>query len=121
MAGSWFLDMEGDDMARRAQHTEGVRLTVFAPRARLLTEEEIRALPADKREAASAAGTEGVWLEVLCSREECLSDKRGIAVPVQGVTEQERASLSGKQEKGFWLNLFCPEDSCVLDQSSDVP
>jgi hypothetical protein len=108
-------------MARRAQHIEGVRLTVFAPRARLLTEEEIRALPADKREAVSAAGTDGVWLEVLCSREECLSDKQGIAVPVQGVTENERASLAGRQEKGFWLNLFCPEDSCVLRQSSDVP
>jgi len=108
-------------MARRAQHTEGVRLKVFAPGARLLTAEEIRALPADKREAAPGAGTEGVWLEVLCSREDCLSDKQGIAVPVQGVTEKERASLSGKQEKGFWLNLFCPEDSCVLEQSSDVP
>jgi hypothetical protein len=87
----------------------------------LLTEEEIRALPADKRQAAAAAGTGGVWLEVLCSREECLNDKRGIAVPVRGVTERERASLSGKEEKGFWLNLFCPEDSCVLQQSSDVP
>ena len=108
-------------MARRAQHTEGVRLTVFAPGARLLTEDEIRALPADKRQAAAAAGTGGVWLEVLCSREECLNDKRGIAVPVRGVTERERASLSGKEEKGFWLNLFCPEDSCVLQQSSDVP
>jgi hypothetical protein len=87
----------------------------------LLTKEEVRALPAAKREAATAAGTDGVWLEVLCSREECLSDKQGIAVPVQGVTEKERASLSGKQEKGFWLNLFCPEDACVLQQSSDVP
>jgi len=108
-------------MARRARHTEGVRLTVFAPRARLLTAEEVRALPADKREAAASGGTEGVWLEVLCSREECLSGKQGIAVPVQGVTDKERASLSGKQERGFWLTLFCPEDSCVLDQSSDVP
>jgi hypothetical protein len=87
----------------------------------LLTKEEVRALPAAKREAATAAGTDGVWLEVLCSREECLSDRQGIAVPVQGVTEKERASLSGKQEKGFWLNLFCPEDTCVLQQSSDVP
>jgi len=108
-------------MAGTAQHTEGIRLTVFAPGARSLTDEEIRALPADKREAAAATGTEGVWLEVPCSREECLSDKQGIAIPVQGVTEKERASLSGKQEKGFWLNLFCPEDSCVLQQSTDVP
>jgi hypothetical protein len=121
MARSRFLDMEGDDMARGAQHTEKVRLRVFAPGARLLTEEEIRALPTDKREAAAAVDTAGVWLEVPCSRDECLSDRRGIAVPVQGVTEKERASLSGKQEKGFWLNLFCPEDSCVLQQSSDVP
>jgi hypothetical protein len=113
--------MEGEDMAHRAQHAEGVRLTVFAPGARLLTAEEIRALPADKREAATAVDTAGVWLEVPCSRDECLSDERGIAIPVRGVTEKERASLSGKQEKGFWLNLFCPEDSCVLQQSSDVP
>jgi hypothetical protein len=108
-------------MARSAQHTEGVRLTVFAPGARLLTDEEIRALSADKREAAAATGTDGVWLEVPCSREECLGEKQGIAIPVQGVTEKERASLSGKQKKGFWLNLFCPEDSCVLQQSTNVP
>jgi hypothetical protein len=108
-------------MAGRAQDTEGARLAVFAPGARLLTEEEIRALPTDKREAAAATGADGVWLEVLCAPEECRSEKQGIAVPVQGVTEKERASLSGKQERGFWLNLFCPEDSCVLRQSSDVP
>ena len=108
-------------MAGTAQHTEGIRLTVFAPGARLLTEEEVRALPAEKLQAATEIGKEGVWLEVPCAPEECLSEKQGIAVPVQGVTEKERAGLSGKQEKGFWLNLFCPEDSCVLEQSSDVP
>jgi hypothetical protein len=108
-------------MARTAHHTEGIRLTVFASGARLLTEEEIRVLPAEKLQAATEIGKEGVWLEVLCAPEECLSDKQGIAIPVQGVTEKERASLSGKQEKGFWLNLFCPEDSCVLQQSTDVP
>jgi len=108
-------------MAGTAQHTEGIRLTVFAPGARSLTDEEIRALPADKREAAAATGRDGVWLEVPCSREECLSEKQGIAIPVQGVTEKERASLTGKAKKGLWLNLFCPEDSCVLQQSTDVP
>jgi len=108
-------------MARKAQHTEAVRLTVFAPKARLLTADEIQALPADKREAAAAAGPEGVWLEVPCSREECLSDKQGIAVPVRGVTEKERASLAGKEKRGFWLNVFCPEDSCLLPQSGDLP
>ena len=108
-------------MGGTAQHTEGIRLTVFAPGARSLTDEEIRALPADKREAAAATGRDGVWLEVPCSREECLSEKQGIAIPVQGVTEKERASLTGKAKKGLWLNLFCPEDSCVLQQSTDVP
>ena len=108
-------------MARTGQHTEGVRLTVFAPGARLLTEEEVRTLPAEKLQAATEIGKEGVWLEVLCAPKECLSGTQGIAVPVQGVTEEERASLSGVQKKGFWLDLFCPEDSCVLQESSDVP
>jgi hypothetical protein len=98
----------GDDMARTGRHTEGVRLAVFAPGARLLTEEEVRALPAEKPQAATEIGKEGVWLEVPCAPEECLSEKEGIAVPIQGVTEKERASLSGKQEKGFWLNLILP-------------
>jgi hypothetical protein len=108
-------------MRRTAQHTEEVRLTVFAPGARLLREEEILALPRDKREAAAATGADGVWLEIPCAPGECRSEKQGIAVSVQGVTEKERASLSGKQEKGLWLNLFCPEDACVLQQSSEVP
>ena len=107
--------------ATTTQHKDGIRLKVFAPGARLLTEDEIRALPADKREAAATTGAEGIWLEMLCSREECLGEKQAVAIPVQGVTDQERASLAGKEPKGFWLNLFCPEDSCVLQQSSDVP
>jgi hypothetical protein len=89
------------------------RLKVFLPNARLLTEEEIAGLPAEKRGAVKVAGGDGLWIEVDCPEGSCSIDGSKITIPAGGVTPGE--------SKGIWLNLFCPEDQCELEQSTDLP
>ncbi len=90
-----------------------ISLKVFAPNVRPLTEQEIDALPEEKRKMAGAAEAAGIWLEVRCPAGACISDEGKIVIEAKGVPS--------KKEKGFWLNLFCPEDRCVIDQGTELP
>jgi hypothetical protein len=92
---------------------QGVPLKVFAPNVRPLTEQEIHALPEEKRRLAQEAGEAGMWLEVKCPAGSCISDEGNIVI------QTKEARLS--KDKGFWLNLFCPEDRCVISQGTDLP
>lgn len=90
-----------------------VRFKFFLPEARILTQEEVAALPAEKKTAASAGGKEGLWIEIHCPDASCLDDKGHISIPAAG-------SKPGK-ERGTWLNLFCPEGQCEISESTDLP
>ena len=89
------------------------RFTFFFPDARLLDEEEIAAIPTEKKKAAGTDKKEGIWLEIYCPDASCVTDDGRITIPAV-VTE------SGKK-KGIWLNLFCPEGSCEIKEMSDLP
>jgi hypothetical protein len=89
---------------------KGSRLTVFVPQARLLSAEEVRALPREKREAAEGSGAAGVWMEVVCPDGACLEEADRVSIPI-------RAEMH-KGRKGIWLNLFCPEDACEVTGGS---
>ena len=82
----------------------------FLPDARLLSENEIGHLPADKIRAADATGKDGVWLEINCPDRSCLDADGRITLPTQE-----------SEGKGFFLNVFCPEGSCEIVESTDVP
>ena len=87
------------------------RLTVFVEEARLITQEEVEALPVRKQE--SVAGKHGIWIEVACPEGACSLEKDKITLPAGGVTPSET--------KGIWLSLFCPENQCQFYQSTDAP
>jgi len=89
------------------------RFKFFLPNARILSETEISAIPAEKKKAAETEKTVGVWLEINCPDASCLSEDGRITIPARG---HESAQL-----KGFWLNLFCPEESCELHEATDLP
>ena len=89
------------------------RFTCFFPEARVLRQQEVEALPSDKREAAARTGKQGVWLEINCPDKSCISADGKITFPAAGT--------EAIKKEGVWLNLFCPEDSCELQQSSDLP
>jgi hypothetical protein len=93
------------------QDISSARLRVFLDDARVLTQEEIRGLPAEKQKAAS--GKKGIWVEVTCPDDACSVDGSKITIPAHGVGKSET--------KGVWLSLFCPENQCELEQASQVP
>jgi hypothetical protein len=104
------FDTGGADMTFKDTDT---RFTFFFPDARVLSDPEIDALPADKKQAADSEQREGVWLEVFCPDASCVSDDGRITIPAVGTESGEN--------KGMWLNIFCPEGSCELNQISDLP
>ncbi len=93
--------------------TDNVRFKFFLPDARILSEEEVAALPADKKSAANATGKTGLWIEIYCPDASCVDDRGHISIPSTGT-----ATESGK---GTWLKLFCPEGQCEITQSSGLP
>ena len=89
------------------------RFTFFFPDARILSEAEVAALPAEKKQAAEIAEKEGVWLEIYCPDASCLNADGRITIPAAGAESMEK--------KGIWLNLFCPEGSCELTEGTNLP
>jgi hypothetical protein len=88
-------------------------LRVFCPYVRALSHEEVSGfLPPEKRKSIEA-GDEGVWLEVLCPKDECLKGSNKIVLPVRRMGRGESEDL--------WLNVFCPEDECVISSPTDLP
>ena len=92
---------------------DNVRFKFFLPDARVLSADEITALPADKKTAAQATGKEGLWIEIYCPDTSCLDEKGHISIPSTGKATEK--------EKGTWLKLFCPEGQCEITQSSGLP
>ena len=66
---------------QRNIEVKGAWLKVFCPNARCLSEEEIIALPPEKKQAAEETGEKGLWLEVFCPDDACLADEEKINIP----------------------------------------
>jgi len=96
-----------------ATQDSSARFTFFFPEARVLSREEVEALPPDKRQAAAKPGQQGVWLEINCPDKSCISADGKITVSAAGT--------EANAKDGIWLNLFCPEGSCELRESTDPP
>ncbi len=93
-------------------HPERERLAFFFPRARVLTEAEIAALPEEKRRFAASGGVPGVWLEVHCPG--------GACVGADGKVALEAAGVEPANTQGLWLNVFCPEGSCLWKSGAET-
>jgi hypothetical protein len=86
------------------------RFKFFVPKARVLSQDEIDSMPAEKIQSVAAAGQNGIWLEIDCPDGSCLDAEGRITLP--------EAKPEGK---GIFLDLFCPEGSCEIVQSTDIP
>lgn len=82
----------------------------FLPEARVMSDQEVAGLPADKTRSSAAAGGNGLWIEVSCPDRSCLTADGKLTIP----TEQSAG-------KGVFLNMFCPEDTCEIVEATDVP
>ena len=91
----------------------GSRFTFYCPGARVLSDTEAAALPPDKKQAAENTGKSGIWLEIDCPDQSCVSTDGNVTIPAAGT--------EAKGKKGVWLNVFCPDDSCELTESTALP
>jgi hypothetical protein len=92
---------------------KGSRFTFYFPGARVLSDTEAAALPPDKKQAAESTGKLGIWLEIDCPDQSCVSTDGNVTIPAAGT--------EAKGNKGVWLNVFCPDDSCELTESTALP
>jgi hypothetical protein len=103
----------GGDIMEEKKKEQDLWLKVFCPNTRCLTDQEVAALPEEKRKLAETEGGKGIWLAVKGRLGTDRSGQTGVPIPVRAAAEED--------QKGFWLKLFCPEDECVLDQPTDLP
>ena len=89
------------------------RFRFFLPGARLLEKIEISNLPPERLKAAETAGSDGLWVEIVCPDESCIDKNGNISIPAKDVGESDK--------KGLFFNLFCPEYSCEVVHSTDLP
>ncbi|MEN6465957.1 MAG: hypothetical protein ABFD62_12310 [Syntrophaceae bacterium] len=87
-------------------------IRVFCPDTRKLSARETAGIPPEKKKKAEA-GYDGVWLEVKCPEEKCLTGEDEIRIKVRGVEH-------GRKE-GLWHKIFCPEDRCMAQSPLDLP
>jgi hypothetical protein len=86
-------------------------IRVFCPHTRYLSSKEVEGISLEER-MSTEAGDEGVWLEVRCPDDKCLTGEHKMTIEVRGV--------EGKKE-GLWHKLFCPEDRCFAQSPADLP
>ena len=79
------------------------RFTFFFPDARVLSDPEIAALLADKKQAADTDQRKGVWLEVFCPDASCVSDDGRITLPAVGTQSGEN---KGTKSSYSFLDLY---------------
>ena len=84
-------------------------IRVFCPDVRSVSAAEI----SSEERRRTEAGDEGVWLEVRCPRDKCLTGEDKMTISVRGIAPRE--------EEGLWHKLFCPEDRCFAESSVDIP
>ncbi|MEJ2661640.1 MAG: hypothetical protein P8Z73_13080 [Desulfobacteraceae bacterium] len=96
-------------------HAKGTETTkrVFVSRAQVLPEENRGQLSEKEKEFESSCQEPGVWLELFCPDNECLSEGESFNVPV--------FCEDPKVKKSLVLELFCPYDSCDVAESTRLP
>ena len=96
-------------------HSKGAETPrrVFVSRARILPEEQRVALSEQEKEFEKSCQERGIWLELFCPDDACLTNGERIGIPV--------FCEDPKVKKNVVLELFCPGDSCEVVESTRLP
>jgi len=89
------------------------RKRVFISHAQVLSDEQRQSLSETEKAYEDACSDRGVWLDVFCPDDACISEAEKIRIPVFCADQ-----TGGKKT---WLDLFCPEGSCEVDAASKLP
>ena len=86
---------------------------VFVSGARVLPEEKHGELSEQERAAEKSCQNRGVWLELFCPDDACLTEAERFSIPV--------FCEDPKMKKSMMLELFCPENSCEVVTPTRLP
>jgi len=86
---------------------------VFVSRARVLSEGQRGKLSEQERQFEHDCQDRGVWLELFCPDDACLTEEERFSIPV--------FCEDPKVKKNVFLDLFCPGGSCEVVESTSLP
>lgn len=86
---------------------------VFVSHARVLPEEKRAALSTQETAFEKTCQDRGVWLEIFCPDDVCMTEEERISIPVFCEDPQVK--------KNIILELFCPGDSCEVVEPTKLP
>lgn len=86
---------------------------VFVSRARVLSEAQRGKLSEQEKAFEKSCQERGVWLELFCPDDACLTEEERFSIPV--------FCEDPKVKKSVFLELFCPGDSCEVVESTRLP
>ena len=96
-------------------HSKGTQTPkrVFVSRARVLSEDQRGELSEQEHAFEKSCQERGVWLELFCPDDACLTEEERFSIPV--------FCEDPKVKKNVFLDLFCPGDNCEVVESTRLP
>jgi hypothetical protein len=86
---------------------------VFVSRAQVLPEAQRDTLSEQEQTFEKSCQERGVWLELFCPDDACLTEEERFSIPV--------FCQDPKVKKNVLLEIFCPEESCEVVESTRLP
>ncbi len=86
---------------------------VYLSKARILAEEELGSLSEKEKAYAAQCKDRGIWLELFCPDDACLTEQEQMKVPVFCENKDHDHSL--------FVDLFCPDGTCEPTEPTDIP
>lgn len=96
-------------------HSKGAETLkrVFVSRAQVLSKEKHGELSEKEKASEKSCQDRGVWLELFCPSDMCLTDEERFSIPV--------FCEDPEVKRNVFLELFCPGDSCEVVESTRLP
>ena len=85
---------------------------VFVPNVRPISGEALKDLSETEKAFAETCEDRGIWLEVFCPEDSCLSEEERIKLVAFCEESGKKADL--------WLRAFCPNDSCEVFETTQL-
>jgi hypothetical protein len=86
---------------------------VFVTHARVLPQEKLGTLSDQEKAFEKSCSDRGVWLEIFCPDDACMTEEERISLPVFCEDPHVKKTVA--------LELFCPGDSCEVVEPTKLP
>lgn len=88
------------------------RKRVFVANAKVLSEDQRGTLSQEEQAFEDSCEDRGVWLELFCPDDACLSQEERIGIQV--------FCKDPDAGKNLWFKIFCPDGSCEITSPTQL-